>query len=128
MKTELILVDDDPVLLVMLQKMFSIVDPDLQLSPFHSGKEALAYLSGNHDTAYQKFILLDINLRDMSAWQFMNEFENVRKTCPSVILITSSVASANAEKAKNYAPVVGFFEKPITFQNIEQILKLVGKH
>ncbi len=127
MITELVLVDDDKVLLVILEKMIRIVNPSPRLSLFSSGKEALDYLSENPDSEKSKCLLLDINLRDMSAWEFIDELEKNAGPCPGIILITSSVSSSNSEKAKKYAPVIGFFEKPITFENIRQIFELAGK-
>ena len=128
MAAELILVDDDKVLLVILEKMIRIVKPDHQLALFSSGKEALDYLTQGTDSDYEKYVLLDINLKDMSAWEFIKELEMETDTCPRVILMTSSVSTSNAERAKNYTPVIGFFEKPITFENIRQIFNLVEKH
>lgn len=128
MATEIILVDDDKVLLVILEKMIRIVKPDHRLALFSSGKEALDYLFGDTNSDNSKYILLDINLRDMSAWEFIEEMENSGGTRASIILMTSSVSSSNAEKAKHFTPVIGFFEKPITFENIHQIFKLVEEH
>jgi CheY-like chemotaxis protein len=69
--------------------------------------------------------MLDINLKDMSAWDFLDQLQQIAAPCPNVILMTSSVSSANQEKAKEYPQVIGFFEKPITFENIHQIFELI---
>jgi hypothetical protein len=50
MKTELVLVDDDKILLLVLEKMMRIVKTDLHLSSYGSGKNALDYLSGQVST------------------------------------------------------------------------------
>lgn len=125
MITELILVDDDKILLLILEKMIRTVRKDLQLSTFISGKAALHHLSENPQSTKSDAILIDINLRDMNAWEFIDQLVTTREVCPKIILMTSSVSSANSEKAKKHPAVTGFFEKPITFENIHQIFQLL---
>lgn len=127
MNPELILVDDDGVLLVILEKMIRKVNSDIKLTLFSSGKEALAYLSNNPKPLSSRFLMVDINLKDMSGWEFLNELETRKDNFSKVILITSSVSSSNSETAKKYVPVIGFFEKPITFEKIHQIFDLIKK-
>lgn len=127
MNPELILVDDDSVLLIVLEKMIRKVDPDIKLSLFSTGKEALAYLSDIPQPVNSRILILDINLKDMSGWELLNELEIRKDKFSKVILITSSVSSSNSETAKKYVPVIGFFEKPITFENIHQIFELIKK-
>ncbi|MBN7812599.1 hypothetical protein J0A68_16715 [Algoriphagus sp. H41] len=64
----------------------------------------------------------------MSAWELLNRLESDLASCPPTVLITSSLGASNSEKTKDYPQIVGFFEKPITFENIRQIFHLVGKH
>lgn len=127
MNPELILVDDDSILLIVLEKMIRKVDPDIKLSMFSSGKEVLDYLSNFPKPVIPRFLLVDINLKDMSGWELLNELETRKDSYSKVILITSSVSSLNSETAKKYVSVIGFFEKPITFENIHQIFDLIKK-
>lgn len=128
MNSELILVDDDEVLLVILEKMIHKVNPDLPLKLFNAGHKALSYLSSLKSPETTRYLLVDINLKDMSGWDFLNELEIRKDKFSKVILITSSVSSSNPETAKKYVPVIGFFEKPITFENIHQIMDLIEKN
>lgn len=127
MNPELILVDDDSILLIVLDKMIRKVDPDIKLRMFSSGKEVLDYLSNFPKPVNPRFLLVDINLKDMSGWELLNELETRKDNYSKVILITSSVSSLNSETAKKYVSVIGFFEKPITFENIHQIFDLIKK-
>lgn len=127
MNSELILVDDDKILLIILEKMIRIVNPDCQLTSFGSGDEALTYLSEKPEGEKSAFLMLDINLKDMSAWEFMDELIGKTANCPKIILMTSSVSSSNLERAKKYIPVIGFFEKPITIEIIHEIFELIKK-
>lgn len=125
MKSEIILVDDDEVLLVILEKMFHKVSPDTKLRLFSSGMEALDHLANSPITGLNRFLLLDINLKDLSGWDFLNELADRNDTNSKVILITSSVSALNSEFAKKYTSVIGFFEKPITFEKIHRILEQI---
>lgn len=127
MNPELILVDDDSILLIVLDKMIRKMDPDIKLRMFSSGKEVLDYLSNFPKPVIPRFLLVDINLKDMSGWELLNELETRKDNYSKVILITSSVSSLNSETAKKYVSVIGFFEKPITFENIHQIFDLIKK-
>lgn len=124
MITELILVDDDRILLVILEKMIRIVNPDLKLASFVSGQAAMNHLSDTPAPHTTRHVLLDINLTDMNAWHFIENLDPRIQASTKFILMTSSVSSANSEKAKNYEQVVAFFEKPVTFENIHHILNL----
>ncbi|RIW14983.1 response regulator [Algoriphagus lacus] len=128
MNSELILVDDDDVLLVIFEKMIHKVDPGIKLIPFNSGKKALSYLSTIPESGTNRYLLVDINLKDMSGWDFLNELVERKDKFSKVILITSSVNSSNPITAKKYVPVIGFFEKPLTFEIIHQILNLIGQN
>lgn len=126
MNSELVLVDDDKVLLLILQKMIHIVKPGFRLISFSSDHEALAYLSENPSPGKSRTVMLDINLGEMNAWKFMDELMGRAADCPKIILMTSSVSSSNLEKVKKYSPVIGFFEKPITIEITRQIFELIN--
>jgi FixJ family two-component response regulator len=125
MNPEIILVDDDEVLLVILEKMFLKVKPDVNLKIFSSGRDALEYLTTTSVKGKKHFLLVDIYLKDLSGWDFLNELTNRKDEEFKVFLFTSSVSSVNHETAKKYPPVVDFFEKPISFEKIHRILELI---
>lgn len=120
---ELLLVDDDEVLLMILQQMFLKADPSLDIKLFESGEHALQYLSENPNNK-NRFMLVDINLKDMTAWDFMSVIEET-KDPSKIILITSSVDSNNHSLASRHPNVVRFFEKPITFAITKEILGFI---
>ncbi len=128
MNSELILVDDDEVLLVILEKMIQKVNPNLHLKLFSSGNAALNHLNNYQNSEAHPYLLVDINLKDMSGWDFLNQLQTRKDQFSKVILITSSVNSSNPVTAKKYLPVIGFFEKPITFEVIHQILELIEQN
>jgi DNA-binding NtrC family response regulator len=125
MRDEIILVDDDEVLLVILRKMFHKVSPDTDLILFNSGRDALTHIAHSPVSGRSRYLLLDINLKDLSGWDILNELVERNDESTKIFLITSSVSSSNAIMAKKYKQVLGFFEKPITLDKIRQILKQI---
>lgn len=125
MKTEIILVDDDEVLLIILKKMFQKVSPDTNLILFSSGLDALTHIANSPTSGRGRFLLLDINLKGLSGWDVLNELIERSDESTKIFLITSSVSSSNAILAKKYKQVIGFFEKPITMEKIRKILNQI---
>lgn len=127
MNPEIILVDDDKVVLLILEKMFKKSSPDLRLSIFSSGKETLTRLNFDPNLSGERFFLVDINLKDMSGWELIGELEKRSGNPPKVLLMSSSIYLLVSDTLEKHPNVIGFFEKPITFENIEQILELIKK-
>jgi DNA-binding NtrC family response regulator len=124
MDKELIIVDDDEILLVILKKMFDKVSPELKVSTFSNGNDALLHLK---NFPFEKIpsLLVDIYLKDMDGWEFLEELDGDVRFLSKVFLITSSVGSQNPVNSQRYKSVGGFFEKPITFEKIKAISKLI---
>lgn len=125
MSPQLLIIDDDEVLLMIIEKIFKKVNPERNLSLFSSGRSALDRLEEMETDQKIRFLMLDINLKDMSGWDFLKELESRNDQFSKVIMITSSVSQNNLETAKKYSSVIGFFEKPITFDVINQIENII---
>lgn len=122
---EFLIIDDDEVLLMIISKMFKKVNPERNLNLFSSGKSALDRLEELKIEENTCFLMLDINLKDMSGWDFLKELESRNDQFSKVFLITSSVSQNNQEIAKKYSSIIGFFEKPITFDVINKIESII---
>lgn len=125
---ELILIDDDEILLVILEKMILMVIPNCTIKSFATGTAALDYLKGIEDELTPRFLLIDINLKDMLGWEFISQAEVLNSTNFKSIVITSSVSESNPVIAKQYESVIGFFEKPLTMDVIQKIVQLIQSH
>ncbi len=125
MRNELVIVDDDYILLVILKKMFEKVNPELKISTFLNGRDALAYLKSFTFEDVIPALLVDIYLKDMNGWEFLEEIDADERFLAKVFLITSSVGSQHPINSQRYKSVAGFFEKPITFDDIKTINGLI---
>lgn len=127
MENELIIVDDDRVLLVILEKMFVKVNPELSVLTFFNGQEALDYLKSNKFKVVP-FFLVDLFLKDMTGWEFLDKLEADGRFESKIILITSSVDSQNSVNSSKYKCITEFFEKPILLESIKKINRLILDH
>jgi response regulator RpfG family c-di-GMP phosphodiesterase len=76
----------------------------------------------NADNETLFLIFLDINLSNSTAWDFLKNLEDSKLDSKvSVIITSSSVDKNDSITAKDYKCVVGFIEKPLSKEAIENI-------
>ena len=117
----ILLVDDDDVDIMTLQRAFkknSIANP---LSIANDGLEALDKLRGTNGmekiTPAPRVILLDINMPKMNGLEFLKELrEDKDLHTISVFVLTTSNDDKDRIEAYNYN-VAGYIIKPITFES-----------
>jgi CheY-like chemotaxis protein len=125
MRTELILVDDDAILLMILQKM--IIKQGFHTSPnkFLNGKLALDYIKSNDSSDTNYLVLLDLNMPIMSGWDFLESIgKEAFHSTIRVVILTSSVDKRDRDRAAVFSHVIHFLEKPIS----ESKIKLLSDH
>lgn len=95
-----------------------------------SGKEAIKYLDDCHEKGlFPDLILVDINLPGMSGFNFIEHYEsNYMNLNPGtrLIMLTNSVSDEEKFRALTYNSVIDFWSKPLTFSQIDDILKTFG--
>ena len=92
MNKELIIIDDDDILLVILEKMFGKINPNLKISTFIKGSDALTFLK-NSEFNQPPTLLVDLHLKDLKDWDFLDKLETDDRFRSKVFIITSSVNS-----------------------------------
>ena len=66
-------------------------------------------------------ILLDINMPFMNGWDFLDALEPMNLNKP-VVIVSSSRDRKDVEKSKQYKSVMGFYSKPLSFNNLREII------
>lgn len=80
--------------------------------------------------AIPDLILLDLDMPVMDGWEFLDALVDLslaKQVC--VFVLTSSIQPSDAEKAKRYKQVKGFFSKPLSNDNVawmQHFLQLAG--
>lgn len=125
MNLKLVMVDDDE-LVIFLHKM--IIDSSglfLDIKACNSGRAALDYMCEQQADDTFFLVLLDINMPVMNGWDVLDAVQgmpfagNMR-----VVMLTSSINTADKEKASKYPQVISFREKPLTVEMCAEIKRL----
>lgn len=122
MSLNVLIVDDDPIFIMMHKlkvKMSSIADNP---QTHHDGKSAWESLIDNKDEDASFLLFLDINMPIMNGWDLLNELQRSHlSTKVYVALVTSSIDRMDRERAKRYPQVIGFYEKALNVDTCIQI-------
>lgn len=125
----ILLVDDDDVTNFLSREMLRIYTPSPQIDTVLNGHEAIEYLlsRADHPNQLPDIILLDINMPVMDGWEFLAEFDKLKRPGFEkihIIMFTSSVYYEDIDKARTYASVKDIFSKPLDERKIKDILTL----
>ena len=120
-KLNVVLVDDDPVVLMLQANNVKMAELDSAPSTFMNGASAIEHLIKQQETAQADtfLILLDINMPEMDGWSFLDELEQVNLNLNYfVIMVTSSTNAADKRLAQAYPKVISFVEKVLTKEKV----------
>jgi len=121
-----LIVDDDEMVIYLHEIM--VKGSTLSANPlaFMNGKEALDYLEADNQDGQACLILLDINMPVMNGWELLDAI-NSRNFANKifVVIVTSSVDSADRAKAGTYRQVIDYVEKPITVEALEKVKSFI---
>lgn len=118
---EIVLVDDDPIVILLQKKLMQKAGISHQIISFNNGEDALSFLTVNaNESKYLMF--LDINMPGLSGWEVLDELEKINIDFElEVIIITSSIEDADRLKAKTYERIVDFWIKPFSLQDFTNL-------
>jgi len=125
----ILLVEDDDVDVMMVQRAFKkhrIVNP---LHVAESGDRALALLRGEEGPPLvPRLILFDLNMPRMDGISFLRELraDAALKMLPAVAL-TSSDQPRDRATAFEYN-VAGFFVKPVAYEELVELFGTIGRY
>lgn len=130
--TNLLLVDDDAVDVMTVQRSFKKNNITNPLFVASNGLEALAMLRGEGNYPIipnqRRLILLDLNMPKMGGIEFLRELraDPELRSIPVIVLTTS-----NEEKDKVEAyqlNVAGYIVKPVTFSKFAEVMAALNKY
>lgn len=124
----ILLVDDDEAInfyhKIMLEE-WAVTD---KVHTCQHGAQALDYLQekGQFCTERPSLILLDVNMPVMNGFEFLAEYAKLppsQKASKVIVMLTTSLHNTDVEKAEMYSDLSGYFNKPLTFEQLETIMK-----
>lgn len=124
----ILLVDDDAVDVMNVQRAFQKAHISNPLFVAHDGIEALARLRGNDFPCERRLVLLDLNMPRMNGIEFLRELRRdpALHGLPVVVLTTSD---DERDKVDAYhLNVAGYLLKPVTFASFVEIMATLNKY
>ncbi|MEX2514496.1 MAG: response regulator [Cyclobacteriaceae bacterium] len=115
---KILLVDDDPIVILLQTKLMEKAGIPNPVIPFNSGNDVLAYLLKSTDDSEDHLVFLDINMPGLSGWEVLDTLTEMEvKLKLKVIIITSSIEDSDQKKAGGYDVIVDFWIKPFSIQD-----------
>ncbi|MFI8605611.1 response regulator [Cellulophaga baltica] len=126
-KGNILLVDDDEIYLYLVKKILSKISEKIAISSFTDGEQAINFISNQTEVHEEvpEVILLDVNMPFLDGWGFLVEFEKLKPRLEKsvrIYLVTSSALPSDKQRAKEFQELTGYFVKPITEDNLKNIL------
>lgn len=115
----IVLIDDDPISTFITEKLiFRNIKIPYQLFKFESAIDALKDIYN----IKPNYLFLDLNMPEMSGWDFLENF-NYSKNNPEIYILSSSVDERDIKRASKYRQVKKYLSKPLIKQSIKNIFQ-----
>ena len=130
-QVNVLLVEDDEVDVMNVQRAFKRNRIDNPLYIAHNGLDALNMLRGSDSTAvpgHRRLVLLDINMPKMNGLEFLQELrqDESLKSIPVVVLTTSNADRDRLEAFR--LNVAGYILKPVTFATFAEVMAALNQY
>ncbi|OOG75424.1 response regulator [Flavobacterium sp. A45] len=125
MNKTILIVDDDPIVRMIIQKMIHNMDSSVNCHQCDNGEVGLSVLETLRKTIDDVVVLLDINMPVLNGWGFLDNLEKINLnsfTKFQLYIVTSSTDESDMLKAQSYPVIKKFYHKPLSKQDIELIL------
>lgn len=103
----------------LLEKEFGDL---IEVVQAYDGQEALEFIEAG---GAPDCILLDINMPGMDAFGMMDVMKTKGIKVDTIIMLSSSLMSADKNKVNSYAFVKDFFSKPLDEKQLEKLKKII---
>lgn len=113
----IVLLDDDSITNRLHHMIITKYNKNRKVVPFDNPALALEYLRNNKPD----LILLDLNMPEVDGWKFL-DLLNQYHIDVDVVIISSTIDSADSNRANSYPSVKDFLMKPLTYDKIKHLI------
>lgn len=117
-----ILVDDQPITNFITRKLLEVEGITIPISDFTNPILALEQILKQKEQ--KDLIILDLNMPEMTGWEFLDKLVESNHS-PKIVILTSSTSDLDKDKASEYDFVKDYIIKPL---NKIKISELCSKH
>jgi CheY-like chemotaxis protein len=96
----------------------------MQVIVYDDASEAVHQLSHWPHVEFPEIIFLDINMPEMNGWDFLEALQELPSHLSNkcrIVMLSSSIDTADIRKARTYAMVEDFISKPLTVDKLNRI-------
>lgn len=123
------IIDDDPIVLAMGQKLIKTHQAFSDVITAQNGEQAISLIREIQEKQQKqpKLILLDLNMPVMDGWEFLDCLKEYRDIVDiDIYIFTSSINPADIERSKTYANVKGYISKPLTMEVLDNLAQKIA--
>lgn len=126
---QVLLVDDNPIDLLINEKVLKTINPSTIITKATSANEGLEKLEAFGKQGVKiDYILLDIKMPIMNGFEFLDEFASLpaaKRESIKIIMVSSSIDPNDKTQAFENPQVVDFLEKPLQLNAVKSCKALV---
>ena len=121
------IIDDDDIYKFTTSHLLKKTDLVNKIILFSNGLKAINFLKdeiGNKENI-PDILFLDVNMPVMDGWEFLEEYLLIKPMIPKTVaiyMVSSSVDEKDVLKAKSISTLSGYLVKPISSQNIMEVI------
>ncbi|OXA78680.1 CheY chemotaxis protein or a CheY-like REC (receiver) domain [Flavobacterium aquidurense] len=125
MNKTVLIVDDDPIIRLIIQNMIHNLDSSVNCHQCVNGEVGLTALETLQNSTDIIVVLLDINMPVLNGWGVLDGLQKINLDSFNkfqLYIVTSSIDESDKITAQSYPVIKKFYHKPLTKQDIEEIL------
>jgi CheY-like chemotaxis protein len=125
----LCIIDDDNIFTLVAKKIVNLVGFSENTLLLKNGREALDYFKeeDSKGNTFPEIIFLDLNMPLMGGFDFLKDLEKLKGSANTkVFIFSSSIDPDDQKKAKEFAVVDQFVEKPLTVDKLKMISEKIS--
>ncbi|MGV3526787.1 MAG: response regulator [Candidatus Sericytochromatia bacterium] len=122
-----LLIDDDPISLLVCEKLLTSSGVVAYAMPFRSPREALCWLQ-NHPLTERVLLLLDLYLPELNAVELLAQLPSQSAGHLDIYVMSSSPQAPDIAPALAHPQVRGFLNKPLSLRQLVRLELNPSKH